>query len=211
MTLPNEGMGSMGPNAPQGPAPGSPAPGAMPYASPGYVGPGGPGMPYGPPPAGWDPRPAAPRNHKSPWFAGLLSFLFPGLGQIYLGYYQRGFAHAGIFVMFIGALTSIHGGPTPMFGVGLGFFYMYNVVDAVRRASLYNQAMAGLQPTALPEDFKLPEGRASLLGGAIIVVVGLMLLFHTRFDFDLNWLEDWWPAFIVLIGANIVYRAVRKK
>jgi len=206
MTLPNEGMSSMGPNAPQGPAMGSPAPGATPYPPP-----GAPGMQYGPVPPAWDPRGLAPRHRKSPWLAGLLSFFFPGLGQIYLGYYQRGFTHAGIFVLFIGALTSVHGGPTPMFGVGLGFFYMYNIVDAVRRAALYNQAMAGLHPVPLPEDFKLPEGRASLMGGAIIVVIGMMLLFHTRFDFNLDWLEDWWPAFIVLIGANIVYRAVRKK
>ena len=205
MTLPNEGMGSMGPNAPQGPAMGSP-PGAAPYGTP-----GAPGMQYGPVPPVWDPRLAAPRNRKSPWLAGVLSFLFPGLGQIYLGYYQRGFAHAGIFVLFIGALSSIHGGPTPMFGVGLGFFYLYNIIDAVRRASLYNQAMAGLQPVALPEDFKLPEGRSSLFVGALITVIGLMLLFHTRFDFNFDWLEDWWPAFIVLIGANIVYRAIRKK
>jgi hypothetical protein len=200
MNQPYEGMHSMGSEVPPGAGPSSPSAGATPYATAGTP----------PPVAGWDPRIVQSRGRKSPLLAALLSFLMAGLGQIYIGYYQRGFLHAAIFVGFIGALTTVRNGMEPMFGVGLGFFYLYNIIDAARRATLYNQAIAGVQQVPLPEDFKLPTGRSSLFGGLIVVGIGLILLMNTRFDFDMRWLEDWWPAIIVLIGANMVYKATRK-
>jgi len=185
MNQPNEGMQTPGPGAAAGPAMPPPAAAA---------------------PA-WEARYTPVRNRKSPFLAGLFSFLMPGLGQVYLGYYQRGFVHAAVFVGFIGALSSIHHGPEAMFGVGLGFFYLYNIVDAARRATLYNQAVAGLQPTPLPEDFKMPTGQSSLFWGLIVTGLGVLLLLYTRFDFDLDWLEDWWPALLVLVGARIVFKS----
>ncbi len=185
----------MGTDAPQG------APGTAGFGAPGAV-----------PPA-WDPRWVNSRR-KSPLLAALLSFM-PGLGQIYIGYYQRGFVHAGIFACTIAALANgRHGrGLEPLLGVGLGFFFFYQLIDAARRASLYNQALAGLSPAPMPEDFKLPSGRSSLVGGIVITVLGIMILLNTRFDVDfrLDWLEDWWPAFIVLIGVNMVYRSWKAK
>jgi hypothetical protein len=77
----------------------------------------------------------------------------------------------------------------------------------VRRASLLNQALAGYAAAPLPEDFKMPEGRSSLLIGGIVTVLGLILLLNSRFDFNLDWLADYWPVFVILIGLNMTYRA----
>jgi hypothetical protein len=173
--------------------------------TPGAVPPPGPIPPVYAPPV-WDPRLAARR--KNPAVAGLLSFLMPGLGQVYLGYYQRGFVHAGVFALLVVALASgAARGIEPLFGISLAFWYMYNVVDAVRRASLLNQALAGYAAAPLPEDFKMPEGRSSLLVGALVTALGCILLASSRFDFNLDWLADWWPLFIILLGLNMVYRA----
>ena len=166
--------------------------------------------PYMPPAATvvppWDPRLAARR--KNPAVAGLLSFLMPGLGQVYLGYYQRGFVHAGVFALLVASLASgTARGVEPLFGISLAFFYCYNVVDAVRRASMLNQALAGYAVAPLPEDFKMPEGRSSLLVGGIVTVLGLILLLNSRFDINLDWLADYWPVFVILIGLNMTYRA----
>ena len=198
MTTSHEEARSMGPDAPQG------APTTAGFGAPGAI-----------PPA-WDPHWVNSRR-KSPLLAALLSFM-PGLGQIYIGYYQRGFVHAGIFAATITALAGgAHrgNGPglEPLLGIGLGFFFFYQMIDAARRASLYNQALAGLSPVAPPEDFKLPSGRSSLVGGIVITVLGIMILLNTRFDVDfrLDWLLDWWPAFIVLIGINMVYRSWKSK
>ncbi len=187
-----------------------------------------PQSPTSPPPApppGWAPSwgaapaPAAPpatggwtANRKSPFLAGLLSGIFPGVGQVYLGYYQRGFVHAIVFAGLISVIASGSArGFEPLFGMGIAFWYLYNLVDAVRRASLYNQALAGMRPAPLPEDFKMPSGRPSLFWGAAITVLGFIFLAHTRFDFDLDWLLDWWPAVFVAIGLHMVYRAMRER
>jgi hypothetical protein len=135
----------------------------------------------------------------------------PGLGQIYLGSYQRGFIHVGVFAGLIACLSSgaAHG-LEPLFGIMLAFFYLYNIVDAARRATLYNVALQGGQ-IPVPEDFKMPTGRSSLVGGLFLTGIGLLLLLNTRFDYSLDWLADWWPLFIMLAGASIVYRAVKER
>src|SRR5262245_13352834 len=198
MTIPNDEMRSMGPGASQGPAPG-----AQTAATGSHTG-------EGPRPPQWDSRWAA-RNHRSPVLAALLS-MFPGLGQIYLGDYNRGFLYIGIFVTLVTSLCKTHGLEV-LLGISLGFFILYNIIDTARRASLYNQAIAGIASTRppIPEDFKLPSGRGSLFWGAVVLGLGVILLLNTRFDVDFYWLEDWWPAFIILIGLNLLYKAVRKR
>ena len=198
MTIPNDETRSMGPGASQ------PAPGAQTAATGSSAG-------ETPRPPQWEPR-GVTRGHKSPVLAALLSML-PGLGQIYLGDYNRGFLYGGIFALLVTACSRVHGGMEPLFGISVAFFSLYNIIDAARRASLYNQAMAGIASSrpSIPEDFKLPSGRGSLFWGAVICGIGLILLLNTRFDIDFDWLEDWWPAFIVLIGLNMLYRAVRNR
>jgi len=193
--------------------------GSQEQASPGPEGPAAPGPAAAPgapyagaaQPAGWSQSRWA-SHRKSPVLTGILSAIMPGLGQIYLGYYQRGFVHAGIFAGTIAMLASgpVHGAE-PLFGIFLGFFYFYNIIDAVRRASLFNQALAGMDPVRLPEDFKMPAGRPSMLGGLVLAGLGIIFLMHTRFDFDLDWVADWWPAALVIIGGWMVYRSRRDR
>jgi hypothetical protein len=89
----------------------------------------------------------------------------------------------------------------------LAFFWLYNVVDAYRKASLYNQALAGLGPTELPEDVQMPGKQGSLLGGILLIIFGTLALAHTKFGYSLDWIEDWWPAALVLIGAYLIYKS----
>jgi len=194
MTNSHEQASPTGPQAPPYAGPSTPPPG------PGPVPPAWSGGRYG----------TAPRG-KSPVLAGILSSFMPGLGQIYLGSYQRGFMHVAIFAGLVACLSSgaAHG-LEPLFGIMLGFFYLYNIVDAARRTALYNMALQGGQ-IPVPEDFKMPTGRSSLLGGVILTAIGMLLLLNTRFDYSLDWLADWWPVFIVAIGATMVYRAVRER
>lgn len=169
-----------------------------------------------PPPSQTQPQPQAqPRTYpaasdprqKSPFLAGLLSAM-PGLGQVYVGYYQRGFVHALVVATIITLLAAEAIEPLiPLGSIFLGFFWLYNIVDAARRASLYNQALAGVAGVEPPEDFKVPGFRGSILGGIVIAATGVVLLLHTRFDVSLDWLEEWWPAALVLFGAYLVWKA----
>ena len=87
--------------------------------------------------------PAADPRIKSPVIAGALSAM-PGLGQVYVGYYQRGFVHIFVVAGIIALLAADVLGPLiPLAGLFLGFFWLYNMIDAGRRAALYNQALSG--------------------------------------------------------------------
>lgn len=152
-------------------------------------------------------------RQKSPFLAGLLSFV-PGLGQIYTGYYQRGFVHAIVIALLISLLSSnTLDALIPLAAVFLAFFWLYNVIDAARRASLYNQALAGIGNVELPEDWKVPGFRGSILGGSLIAAFGFLLLLETAFEMRLDWLEDWWPVGIIAFGLYLVWKAIedRKK
>jgi len=169
--------------------------------------------PHYPPPA----RPAPPYpqavpvasdpRQKSPFLAGLLSVM-PGLGQVYTGYYQRGFVHALVVASLMALLAAQDDSPLIPLGVMfLIFFWLYNIIDASRRASLYNQALAGVADIELPEDFKVPGFRGSILGGLVIAAAGVVLLLNTRFGVSLDWLEEWWPAALILFGGYLVWKA----
>ncbi len=158
--------------------------------------------------------PALPRREfvddprrKSPNLAFVLSAM-PGLGQVYVGYYQQGFANAVIVASLITLLNNgAVRGAEPLFGLFLAFYWLYNAVDAWRRAVFYNNALAGIGPASLPDDFTIAPGRGSLGGGLALIAVGVVLLSHTLFNVPLDWVERWWPVGFLLVGAWLAYPA----
>lgn len=155
----------------------------------------------------------ADMRRKSPIFALVLSAV-PGLGQIYVGYYQRGFTHAVVVAGLIALLAAPAFGNSPLlplFAIFLAFFWLYNMADAYRRAALYNFALAGGSEIELPDDISPPSLRGSIAGGITIAAVGLILLLHTRFGFSLAWVEDWWPAAILLFGVYLAWKGFQER
>jgi TM2 domain-containing membrane protein YozV len=146
-------------------------------------------------------------RRKSPLFASFLSMM-PGLGQIYVGYYQQGFIHAIVVSTLIALLAADIGPLTPLAALFLAFFWLYNIVDAGRRALLYNEALAGRSGIELPEEFKTPALRGSIPGGIAVVAVGGVLLSHTLFRMPLDWLNEWWPVALIVFGVYLVARSV---
>jgi hypothetical protein len=133
----------------------------------------------------------------------------PGLGQVYVGYYQRGFIHALTTGFIIAILDSEPRGfrsILPMIAIFLAFFWLYNIIDAGRRAAFYNYALAGGKDIDLPRDFALPI-HGSIPGGLAIIAVGGIMLANTRFGLSLAWIEEWWPMAVIGFGAYLFYRA----
>ncbi len=150
-------------------------------------------------------------RRKSPVLALVLS-LMPGVGQIYVGYYQQGFTNALVVASIIALLNSeLVRGAEPLFGLFLAFFWFYNVVDAWRRATFYNNALAGIGPATLPEDFAVTSGHGTLAGGLALVVIGAIALSHTLFGMPLEWIEKWWPLALIGVGAWLAYPAMARK
>lgn len=148
---------------------------------------------------------------KSPALAAILSMM-PGLGQVYVGYYQRGFVHAAVIASLITIIASgVLDRLIPLFALFMAFFWLYNIIDAARRASLYNDALAGNPSIELPQDFKAPGLRGSIFGGATLIAVGFILLLHTRFGISLDWVDEWWPVAPMIFGAYLLVRAIQER
>src|SRR5947199_7007490 len=98
--------------------------GVMPPAAPG-------------PPLSGTPGPAPlPGSGPNPALAGILAGFFPiGVGAVYTGQYAKGLSHLAIMVLMIIIQSSdvpwyVH----TVLGIGMGFFYIYQIIDAVRTA-----------------------------------------------------------------------------
>lgn len=150
-------------------------------------------------------------RRKNPFYAGLLS-LMPGLGQVYVGYYRRGFTN----VLTAGTVWSIllwAGGDVPFVPLGimfLVFFVLYNIIDASRRATLYNLSLDGIEQATLPDeltDSNISGVSGSYLGGGALLLFGVIALSNTLLGFSLEWLESWWPVIPIGFGGYLIYRA----
>jgi hypothetical protein len=148
---------------------------------------------------------------KSVFLAMVLSAM-PGLGQIYVGYYDLAFRNILIVCGLIAILSSGTAHRLePVVALFLAFYWLHNVVDAGRRASFYNQALAGLRPMDLPDDGKAPQPMGSFAGGVLLVAVGVTLFLNTMFHVPLDWLAQWWPLALVGAGAWLIYADRRAK
>jgi hypothetical protein len=149
------------------------------------------------PAAGWLP--------KSPWFAALLSIM-PGLGNVYNGLYLR-----GVTSFLIGAsLIAIAARHHPLFGLAIGFFWPFNMIDAFRQATLINFGYA--QDLGLPDRPPIPHAdQGGFTAGGILVIIGLFALVDRYTRLDVDFLVDLWPVALILIGAWIVWGSLRER
>jgi hypothetical protein len=157
----------------------------------------------------WEPsqRQAFDPRRKSPILATAIS-IFPGIGQIYIGYYVRGFLTAAIFLILVFSSAEMDRDLGPALAMAAFFMWIFNLIDAGRMAALYNHAAAGSNTLEMPKDLKLPRLGGSIMGGLILLAFGGIALSYTAFGYPLDWLERWWPAFPAALGLYLLARGV---
>src|SRR5512141_1098265 len=176
-----------------------------------------PAPPPAPPAAGTIPPPMAATTSatgpvvvlekKSPGLAGVLS-MFPGLGHLYLGLYQRAFAFAGVFCLLI--FFNAHGRLAPLSGPATAFVWFFAIIDAVRQAKAINSGYVRTGGLATPEGTLVPRARESMAGltwGVILVGIGALWLLDRYVDLDAFWaaVEDWLaPVAFILLGVVLI-------
>jgi hypothetical protein len=163
----------------------------------------------------WQRKPAYAEDYrfKSPMLAAFLS-LVPGLGQVYVGYYRQGFLNTvvvGTLISILAPGPRFHWPLTPLLVFFLVFYWLYNIVDASRRASYYNQALSGVPVGDMPAEFRLPETHGSFAAGVLLVAAGLVLVSRTAFGLSLDWLRQWWPLAPILFGAYLIVQSLRDR
>lgn len=170
-----------------------------------------PSPPPSPPPVA--PSPSAPPvivERKSPGIAGFLS-IFPGLGHLYLGLYQRAFAFGGAFCLLV--FLNAHGRIAPLSGPATAFVWFFAIIDAVRQAKAINRGYVvetGFAPE--PRLRRASEGTGALTWGVVLVGLGALWLIDRYVDIDWSFMENWGgPAALILLGLILVISHVRRK
>jgi hypothetical protein len=135
--------------------------------------------------------------------AGILAGFFPfGVGAVYCSQYGKGLAHLLIFGLLI--FGSDHAGNLDfVFGIGIAFFYVYQIIDAVRSARALQEGHTPPDPFGLAQAFSVGEkGESRNIPGVAVVLIGLGVLFllHTMNIFEFG-LDRFWPLILIFLGA----------
>ena len=147
----------------------------------------------------------APVGRKNPGLAALLS-LFPGVGHIYNGLYMRGVTFFLVVACLIGIVVRGH----ELFGLAIAFFWIFNVIDAYRQATLINYGYA--QDLGLLDMPKAPRaGQGGLMAGILLSLVGLIAVADQYFYIRLDWIFNLWPFALVAIGVWLIAASFRDR
>jgi hypothetical protein len=141
----------------------------------------------------------------NPAVAGILAGFFPiGVGAVYAGQYAKGLAHLVIMVLLIlGLGADLPWYVITMLAIGTGFFYVYQIIDAVRTARAIQLGEPAPDPFGLAASFgagekfeatKIPAGAAILIG------LGVLFLLHTAGLFEFG-LDRFWPLILIFLGV----------
>jgi hypothetical protein len=150
-------------------------------------------------------------ERKSAGLAGFLS-VFPGLGHLYLGLYQRAFVIGGSFILLC-SLQS-HGRGSAFFGLLIAFTWFFGVIDAVRQAKAINRGQLAEAGFAGEQQLKMAASTKGLTWGVILVGIGALLLANEYLDLEGFWdaMDTWGaPAAFILLGLVLIVSHVMKR
>jgi hypothetical protein len=148
-----------------------------------------------------------PSSGPNPTVAGILGAIPFGIGAVYNGQYAKGLAHLFIFVMLIYGAN--HGGNWDwLFGIGIAFFVVYQIIDAVRTAKAIQMGQPAPDPLGLAQTFGAGErfdASKVPVGAVVLIGLGVLFLLHTMGVWEFG-LDRFWPLTIVFVGAWMFYR-----
>src|ERR1700691_6042985 len=159
------------------------------------------------------PLPTTTTAGPNPAVAGILAGFFPfGVGAVYTGQYAKGLSHLAIFVLLIaGVHASDHDHSSALgafCGLGIAFFIVYQIFDAVRSA----KAIQAHQP--IPDPFGLAStfsGGATIetskvpIGAIVLILVGLLFLLNTMGLTEYG-LDRFSPLILIAVGGWLFAR-----
>ena len=156
--------------------------------------------------SGYENAAAAPPLPKSPRVAAFFALL-PGLGHVYNGLYRRGVAFFAVIALTI-AMAAETG--SPVFGLAIPFLFFFNILDSYRQANLINLGFAtdlGL----LDQPQRMRPGQGSLIAGVVLILIGLLEFLERVGLWQWQWLADYWPVPVMLVGAWLIFASLRDR
>ena len=159
------------------------------------------------------PPPPGGGSGPNPAVAGILAGFFPfGVGAVYTGQYAKGLAHLAIFGLLIAGISASDSGHSEALGVicglGISFFYVYQIIDSVRSARAIQMAQPVPDPYGLAATFgggaKIETSKIPM-GAIVLILLGVLFLLHTMGLTEFG-LERFWPLILIFIGGWMFVR-----
>jgi TM2 domain-containing membrane protein YozV len=173
----------------------------------------------------FEPFGTGPRKNKI--IAGLLSFLIPGTGQLYLGLMQRGMMIMLLLILNIFAIVYFSTSSSTsiplivLFSLFVPVIYFYNIFDALQQTDKVNGHWNGLYTDPLSEagtTLKQPLKRLSKGStlGYVLVIGGIFLFLVSNKPTWLNQVFDMLGSSIgaivlIVVGVVMFVRESTKK
>ena len=170
--------------------------GTIPAAGPGQV----------PPP----PPPPGSSSGPNPTVAGILAAFFPfGVGAVYTGQYAKGLAHLAIFALLVAGCNVGNSEALPVIcGIGIAFFVVYQIFDAVRSAKAIQMAQPIPDPFGLAATFgggaKI-EANKIPTGAIVLILICVIFLLHTLGLAEFG-IDRFWPLILIVLGVWLFAR-----
>ena len=152
------------------------------------------------------------RPPKSGFLAGLLSFIFPGLGSLYNRQVTKGLMFMVIFAGLVTLQTSGEG--QPFAALLLAGFWFYQLIDAVMTAKTINRkTLDGDYVEETVDEFPEIVKSGSIFWGIILMAVGGILLLANFDIISYGTIFDFWPLIVIVIGIKLIldYMAKNKE
>jgi len=148
----------------------------------------------------------------NPAVAGILAGFFPfGVGAVYCSQYAKGLAHLLIFALLMFAANHTEEWDF-LFVLGVVFFWIYQVIDAVRTARALQEGQPAPDPMGLGQSFSMGEkfdsGKVPI-GAVVLIGLGVLFLLHTMGIMERGF-DRFWPLILVFLGAWMFYRRVER-
>ncbi len=159
------------------------------------------------------PPPVGSGSGPNPAVAGILAGFFPfGVGAVYTGQYAKGLAHLAIFAALIAGCSAADNGHSEALGVicgfGIAFFWVYQVIDAVRSAKAIQMSEPIPDPFGLGATFgggtKIEASKIPM-GAIVLILLGVIFLLNTLGLTEFG-LDRFWPLILIALGVWLFAR-----
>jgi len=159
------------------------------------------------------PPPPGSGSGPNPTVAGILAGFFPfGVGAVYTGQYAKGLAHLAIFGLLIAGASAADSGHSEALGVicglGIAFFYVYQIIDSVRSAKAIQMAQPIPDPFGLAATFsggtKIETSKIPM-GAVVLILLGVLFLLHTLGLMEYG-IDRFWPLILIGLGSWLFAR-----
>ncbi|MEW5901979.1 MAG: DUF5668 domain-containing protein, partial [Acidobacteriota bacterium] len=114
-------------------------------------------------------------------------------------------------VVFAGLVTmQEHGNAQPFAGLVLAGFYFFQIIDSVQTANKINRrAVRGAAVEEEEVTFETVK-TGSIFWGALLILLGAVLLLGNFEVISYRTIIDFWPAVVIVIGAKLVFDYFQK-